>query len=46
VIPKADKEFYPSQPVVWFSWFSLVVFTGLTVLVIMARVFDVTLFGG
>ncbi len=46
VIPKADKEFYPSQPVVWFSWLSLTVFTGLTILIILARVFGVTLFGG
>ncbi|MBM62394.1 MAG: hypothetical protein CL484_05540 [Acidobacteria bacterium] len=46
VIPKTDKVFYPSKPVIWFSWFSLVVFTGLTIVIIMARVFGITLFGG
>jgi len=46
VIPKTDTAFYPSQPVVWFSWFSLAVFTGLTVVLILARVFGITLFGG
>ena len=46
VIPKTDKVFYPSTPVIWFSWFSLFVFTGLTIVVILARVFGVTLFGG
>ena len=46
VIPKTDRVFYPSRFATWFSWLSLVIFTGLTVVLIMARVFDVTLFGG
>ena len=46
IIPKTEKGFYPSQPVVWFSWFSLTVFTALTLVIILARVFGVTLFGG
>ena len=46
IIPKTEKAFYPSQPVVWFSWFSLAVFTALTLVIILARVFGVTLFGG
>jgi Mn2+/Fe2+ NRAMP family transporter len=46
VIPKTDTAFYPSPPVRAFAWFSLVVFTGLTVLAIMDRVFGVQLFGG
>ena len=46
VIPKTDTAFYPSRPVIWFSWLSLAVFTGLTVIIIMARVFGLTLFGG
>ena len=46
VIPKNDTAFYPSLPVRVFAWFSLVVFTGLTALVVLARVFGVTLFGG
>ena len=46
VIPKSDKVFYPSTFASWFGWFSLVVFTGLSAILIMARVFGVTLFGG
>ena len=46
VIPRSDRIFYPSLFARWFGGFSLVVFTALTVVVIMARVFDVTLFGG
>ena len=46
VIPKTDTAFYPSAAVRAFAWFSFVVFTGLTAVVILARVFGVTLFGG
>ena len=46
VIPKTDTAFYPSVPVRAFAWLSFIVFTGLTAVVIMARVFGVTLFGG
>jgi hypothetical protein len=46
VIPKTDTAFYPSPAVRAFAWFSLAVFTGLTAVVILARVFGVTLFGG
>jgi len=46
VIPKSDEVFYPSPMVRTFAWFSCVVFSGLTAIVIMARVFGVTLFGG
>ena len=46
VIPKDDAAFYPSAPVRAFAWFSLIVFTGLTALVIIDRVFGMTLFGG
>ena len=45
VIPKTDRVFYPSRFATWFSWLSLVVFTGLTV-ISLARVFGVTLLGG
>ena len=45
VIPKTDAVFYPSLAVRVFAWFSLAVFTALTALVILARVFNVTLFG-
>ena len=46
VIPRSDAIFYPSTVVRWASWTSLVVFSALTFIVIMARVFNVTLFGG
>ena len=45
VIPKQDPLFYPSRFAIWFSWASLAVFTGLTVILIMARLFNVQLFG-
>ncbi len=45
VIPKSDKAFYPSRAGAWFGWGSLVVFTGLTVVLILARVFNLPLFG-
>jgi Mn2+/Fe2+ NRAMP family transporter len=38
VIPKTDKAFYPSRFATLFSWLSLVIFTGLTVVIIVARV--------
>ena len=46
VIPRTDRLFYPSTLVRWFAGLSLLVFTGLTFIVIVARVFGVTLFGG
>ena len=46
VIPKTDEVFYPSLLVRTFAWFCFIVFSGLTTIVIMARVFGVTLFGG
>jgi hypothetical protein len=45
IIPKGDKLFYPSRFARWFSYLSLVVFTGLTAIVLMARVFGIQLFG-
>ena len=46
VIPKEDKDFYPRAFDAWFGWTSLVVFTGLTAILIAARVFGIQLFGG
>jgi len=46
VIPRTDRVFYPSPFERWFAGLSLVVFSGLTLVVIMAQVFRVTLFGG
>ena len=45
VIPKEDKTVYPSAFATWFGWGSLLVFTGLTFILIMARIFGVELFG-
>lgn len=46
VIPKEDRLFYPNRFDRWFGATSLVVFTGLTAILIAARVFGLTLFGG
>jgi Mn2+/Fe2+ NRAMP family transporter len=46
VIPREDKYFYPSLFAKWFGWGSLAVFTGLTVLLFLARVLGIPLFGG
>ena len=45
IIPRSDTTFYPSVFARWFGGFSLVVFTVLTFIVIMAQVFGLTLFG-
>ncbi len=45
-IPKENLDFYPSAFAKWFSWGSLVVFTGLTAIIIAARVFRIELLGG
>ncbi len=44
IIPKGDKVFYPSSFATWFGWGSFVIFTGLTVILIMARVSHIQLF--
>ena len=44
IIPKGDKVFYPSAFATWFGWGSFVIFTGLSVILIMARVFHIQLF--
>ncbi len=44
VIPREDREFYPSGFARWFSWASLAIFTGMMGLLILARVFKVELF--
>ena len=45
VIPKSDTLFYPSRLEAGFAWLSLAVFTGLSVILILARVFKVEVFG-
>lgn len=44
VIPKDDKLFYPSTFATWFSWLSLIVFTGLSAILILQRLFGISLF--
>jgi len=44
VIPKHDKLFYPSRFATWFSWISLFVFTGMSLILILQQIFDVRLF--
>ncbi|MFQ5690333.1 MAG: Nramp family divalent metal transporter [Gemmatimonadota bacterium] len=46
LIPKNDRAFYPSRFARWFGWGSLTIFTGMSVILILARVFRVSLFGG
>ena len=46
VIPRNDTVFYPGPFERWFAGLSVVVFSGLTLVIIMARVFGVALFGG
>ena len=45
IIPKHDKAFYPSTFATWFSGISLVVFTGMSLVLIAAEVFEIELFG-
>ena len=45
VIPKDDPHFYPSTFARAFIWISIVVFTGMSLILILGRIFDVTLFG-
>ncbi len=44
VIRKDDKTFYPSKFATWFGWLSLLVFTGLSLILIMQRLFGISLF--
>jgi Mn2+/Fe2+ NRAMP family transporter len=44
IIPKRDS-FYPSAPVRWFSWLSLVIFSVMTAIAILGEFFNVALFG-
>ena len=45
VIPKQDKLFYPSTIATWFSWISLIVFTGMCLILILQRIFGIALVG-
>ncbi len=45
VIPKEDQAFYPSRFAAWFGWGSLLVFTAMTAILILARLFQIPLWG-
>jgi Mn2+/Fe2+ NRAMP family transporter len=38
IIPKGDRAFYPSTFARWFGWFSFVVFTGMSLILIFWRI--------
>ena len=44
VIPKDDKLFHPSLFATWFGWLRLAVFTGMSAILIMQRLFGISLF--
>ena len=44
VIPKQDRIFYPSLFAQWFGWLSLIVFTGMSAILILQRVFGISFF--
>jgi Mn2+/Fe2+ NRAMP family transporter len=45
VIRKDDRIFYPSRFAIWFGWLSVLVFTGMSVILILQRLFGISLFG-
>ncbi len=45
VIPKKDKVFYPSKFATWFGWGSFIIFTGFSIILILAAIFKFPLFG-
>ncbi len=44
VIHKDDAVFYPSTFATWFGWLSLIVFTGMSVILILQRLFGISPF--
>ncbi len=44
IIRKDDRIFYPSVFATWFGWLSLFVFTGMSVILILQRLFGISLF--
>jgi len=44
IIPKDDALFYPSTFATWFSWLSLIVFTGMSLILILQRLFGISPF--
>ena len=45
IIPKNDKAFYPSRFTRWFAWSSLATFAGLTIVLLMVKVFGMPALG-
>ncbi|MDH5537014.1 MAG: Nramp family divalent metal transporter [Betaproteobacteria bacterium] len=43
VIPKTDKTFYPSTFATWFSWLNLLVFTGMSLVLIWVQLLPAVL---
>ena len=43
IIRKDDTVFYPSTFATWFGWLSLLVFTGMSLILIMQRLFGISL---
>jgi Mn2+/Fe2+ NRAMP family transporter len=44
IIRKDDRTFYPSKFATWFGWLSLLVFTGMSVILILQRLFGISPF--
>ena len=44
IIPKDDTLFHPSPFATWFGWLSLIVFTGMSAILIAQRLFGLSLF--
>ena len=44
IIPRDNELFHPSPFATWFGWFSLVVFTGMSAILIAQRLFGISLF--
>ena len=43
VIRRDDKTFYPSVFAKWFGWLSLLVFTGMSLILILQRLFGISI---
>jgi Mn2+/Fe2+ NRAMP family transporter len=43
VIDRNDQHFYPSKFATWFSYLSLIVFTGLSAILVLQRIFGISL---
>ncbi|MCI0434617.1 MAG: Nramp family divalent metal transporter [Gemmatimonadetes bacterium] len=46
IIPKEDRDLYPGRFERAFAWLSLVIYTGMSVVLILAELFEIPVFGG